>query len=203
MESRDYQPPAPSDYDNVIELNRAFLAATGNLSRTQQKQLANAPFLLFSFREQQPEWWDRALAEQAELLRDPGIAPEPLRRVQTTALAFLWQLADRNPYAARIISGASVEWCERLTSMPLLTLVQRVGDRADLLVSRVEGDSGRDRPAQLVALHGLLTQSRADAYVSLPTAALQHAVEQSARSRKTGAQEGVIRRESAGTIRGA
>ncbi len=171
MESRDYQPPVESDYDNVIELNRAYLAASGGLSRPQQKRLANAPFLLFSLRERQLDWWNRALAEQPDLLRDPGVAPEALRQVQCAALGFLWHLADRNAYAARIVSGASTAWCEKLTSVPLVTLIHRVGDRGDLLVSRIEKDQRTDRPSQLVTLHGLLTRSRDDAYVSLPAAA--------------------------------
>jgi len=184
----DYRGPAADDYANVLAFNTAYLAATSDLRAAQAGRLAAAPFLLFSMRENDLEWWDDALADchQADFMGPDEQPNADLRRLQTAAISFLWHLSRRNPYAVRIISGAPVAWCDRITALPLVTLLNRLGARADLLRSRIDAneDSGRrllghgasSRPplrhsAQLVVLQGLLTRPGLGEYKHLKTAA--------------------------------
>jgi hypothetical protein len=116
----------------------------------------------------------------------PELDNPELRRIQTAALSFLWQLARRNPYATRLISGATVSWCEKITDLPLVTLLDRIAARSDLMQSRLEhsdaqgvrllgdGTSSKRsvrRSSQLAALQSLLTHASFDNYTRLPAAA--------------------------------
>jgi hypothetical protein len=118
----------------------------------------------------------------------PELENPELQRLQTAALSFLWHLARRNPYATRIISGASVWWCEKIANLPLVTLLDRTGARGDLMQSRLDnpaelgarllGDGTSSRPkvrrsSQLVALQSLLTRATSDHYSRLPAAACE------------------------------
>jgi hypothetical protein len=129
----EYPGPSPDDYANVLALNTAFIKAAFDLKGPQRGRLAAAPFLLFSLRECDPEWWDTVLIDQhqADLLPVAELEDPELRRIQSVALSFLWQLARRNPYAVRIISCATVSWCEKITDLPLITLLDRIGSRGD------------------------------------------------------------------------
>lgn len=184
----EYPGPDHDDYANVLALNTAFIKATSDLKGPQRGRLAAAPFLLFSCRENDLEWWDKALAEnrQSDLLAEPELRIPELRRLQTAALSFLWQLSRRNPYAARIISGATISWCAKITDLPLVTLLDRVGARGDLIVSRLsyagaagerllsDGTSSRRnvcKSSHLSALQRLLTRTGVDHYTQLPAAA--------------------------------
>lgn len=184
----EYPGPTPDDYLNVVALNTAFVCTTSNLKGPQRGRLAAAPFLLFSLRENDAEWW-------AEILSDPcktdmlavSVAPEPhVLQLQTAAVGFLWQLARRNPYAARIISGATVSWCENIGDLPLVTLLDRIAGRDDLMTSRIEspvphggrllgnGTSSRSRvrrSSQLTVLQSLLARTGLDGYAQVPAAA--------------------------------
>lgn len=184
----EFQGPSANDYVNVRALNTAFLKTTSTLSGTQQERLAAAPLLLFSVHECDLQWWDRLLGGggQVDLMDDPDVA-EPLRRqLQFAALSFLWHLSRRNPYAARVITGASVAWCERIAALPLVTLLHRAGARADLIRSRLEvpgtlGDhlllgarSSRNRirrSSQHTALQVLLTHKDAAQPAAMASAA--------------------------------
>jgi len=188
LESGDYPGPSPDDYANVTALNTAFIRATLDLKGPQCGRLAAAPLLLFSLREHDPEWWEDALAEgrQGDLM-DPGELSSPeLCSLQIAALSFLWQLGRRNPYAVRIVSGAPIAWCERMTALPLISLLNRVGARGDLMQSRlkdmpgistrlltdgISADKNVRRSSHLAALQTLLTHSGAGHYVRLPAAA--------------------------------
>jgi len=188
QESGDYPGPSPDDYANVTALNTAFIRATLDLKGPQCGRLAAAPFLLFSLREHEPEWWEDALAEgrQGDLI-DPGeILGVEMHSLQIAALSFLWQLGRRNPYAVRIVSGATITWSERLVHLPLITLLYRVGARRDLVQSRLENVPGVSvrllhdgisadqhirRSAHLAALQTLLTRSGVENYARLPAAA--------------------------------
>lgn len=184
----EYPGPSPDDYANVLALNTAFIEAAFDLKGPQRGRLAATPFLLFSFRECESEWWDTALIEQhqADLLPVAELEDPELSRIQTAALSYLWQLACRNPYAVRIISGATVSWCEKITDLPLVTLLDRIGSRGDLMQSRIDsadglgerlltdGTSSRQkvrRSSQLTALQSLLTRAGYDNYARLPAAA--------------------------------
>jgi len=184
----EFSGPSPDDYANVLALNAAFIKATSKLKGPQRGRLAAAPFLLFSLREDDVGWWASVLVDQpqGDLMAVAEHESPELRRIQTAAMSFLWQLARRNPYAARIISGATIAWCEKITALPLMTLLNRIGGRDDLMVSRLDlpvaqgerllgsGTSSRRqirRSSQLTALHTLLAQSGIDNYTRLPAAA--------------------------------
>ena len=186
--SNEYPGPNEDDYENVRALNSAFIKATSDLKGPQRGRLAAAPFLLFSLRENDLAWWNDALADepQGDFLAASAHQNSELRRLQTAALSFVWQLARRDPYAVRIISGATRMWCEKLTAMPLLTLLDRIGARNDLIISRLEHsapigerllDGGTSstakirRSSQLTALQTLLTGVEFDDYARLPAAA--------------------------------
>ena len=186
--SNEYPGPSQDDYANVQALNTAFIKATSDLKGPQRGRLAATPFLLFSLRENDLAWWDDALADkrQCDFLAAAEHQNPELRRLQTAALSFLWQLGRRNPYAVRIISGATRMWCQKLTAMPLLTLLDRIGLRDDLIMSRLEHSepfgerllgggisSTRKirRSSQLTALQTLLTGAEFDDYARLPAAA--------------------------------
>lgn len=186
--SSEFPGPSQDDYANVLAFNTAFIKATSELKGPQRGRLAAAPFLLFSLREDDVPWWAGVLAEQRQgdmMAAAEHESPE-LRRIQTAAISFLWQLARRNPYAARIISGATISWCEQITSLPLVTLLNRIGGRDDLMVSRLHnpfalgerlmgnGTSAQlkvRRSSQLTALQTLLTGIDRDKYTQLPAAA--------------------------------
>ena len=186
--SSEFPGPSPDDYATVLALNTAFIEATTELKGPQRGRLAAAPFLLFSLREDDVPWWAGVLADQhqGDLMAAAEHESPELRRIQTAAMSFLWQLARRNPYAARIISGASILWCDKITSLPLVTLLNRIGGRGDLIVSRLEkpvalgerllgsGTSSRRqvrRSSQLTALQTLLTGIETGNYTQLPAAA--------------------------------
>ncbi len=184
----EFPGPSPDDYANVLALNAAFLKATSDLKGPQRGRLAAAPFLLFSLRENDIEWWAGVLANQrqGDLMAAAELENPELRRIQTAAMSFLWQLGRRNPYAVRIISGATISWCERITDLPLVTLLNRIGARDDLMMSRLDdpvaigarllgsGTSSRRqvrRSTHLTALQTLLTRTGLDNCTRLPAAA--------------------------------
>lgn len=184
----EYRGPGADDYANVLALNSAFIAATTNLKGPQRGRLAAAPFLLFSLRENDSLWWERALTDrrQAELIAPAELSDPELRRIQTAAMSFFWHLGRRNPYAVRIISGAPIGWCDKIADLPLVTLLNRLGARADLMQSRIES-SAEDgdrllshctssvrqirRASQFTVLQAILTRSGQDNYSKLPAAA--------------------------------
>lgn len=188
QESGEYPGPSADDYANVLALNTAFIKATIDMKGPQRGRLAAAPFLLFSLREHELEWWDDALADrrQGDLMAAAELSSPELRRLQTAALSFVWQLGRRNPYAARIISGATITWCEKITGLPLITLLDRIGVRGDLMQSRLNSQVGISerllgdgtsssqnvrRSSHLAVLQNLLTRSGLDSNTRLPAAA--------------------------------
>ena len=147
----EYEGLTRDDLANIHALNRSFLKAIsgsaaeafGEIARrrltdSQLSRLAGVPFLLFSFREHDNEYWQRVLADSPQLdLIDSGNPPdENIAQLQVAGLGFLWQLVRRNPYAARIVSGASVSWCERIAGLTLVSLLQSAAPRGDLLRMR-------------------------------------------------------------------
>lgn len=183
---QEFPAPAAEDYANVKALNAMFIDATQSLKGPQRGRLAVSPFLLFSLRETDVGWWDAALDQQRDLMDCEEQQNVGLRRLQIAALSFMWQLAKRNPYASRILSGASTDWCDRIAGVALVTLLDRVGRRADLLVSRLDDSTAhaaqlltdgvcaeRDlrHVAQLTVLQLLLTDCGPDTAGRLPAAA--------------------------------
>lgn len=147
----EYEGLTRDDLANIHALNRSFLKAISGsaeevfgviarrrLTDSQLSRLAGVPFLLFSFREHDNDYWQRVLADSPQLdLIDSGNPPdENIAQLQVAGLGFLWQLVRRNPYAARIVSGASVSWCERIAGLTLVSLLQSAAPRGDLLRMR-------------------------------------------------------------------
>ena len=151
----DYQGPDPADLANVYALNTAFLdwlvagrmkaemppeahALLSRMDRSRLDRLARAPFLLLSLCEYDDALWGRLFSDQhgMSLLAAMQPADEDGMRLTTAALGFLWQLAMRNPYAARLVSGASLNWCEQLAACTLMDVVARVAEEPVFLEPR-------------------------------------------------------------------
>jgi len=146
-----YQGPSTDDLDNIRALNRRFLKTLSSagdlvcgglsrrrLSESQQAHLGRAPFLLFSFREDESDFWKQVLSDDAQLRLLPAGRPldSMTRELQVAGLSFLWQLSRYNPYAVRIVSGAPYSWCEQVAALPVATFLHRTSERTDLLVPR-------------------------------------------------------------------
>lgn len=183
---RDYRAPDANDYKNVLALNAAFLEASSTLKGPQRGRLARAPFLLFSLRESEVMWWERALADQVQedFLSATQTQNLELRQIQNSAVSFLSGVARRSPYVARVVSGATIEWCEKIRDIPLLTLMDRVATRDDLFVTRIDPSTASGlrlltngtssnralrRYSHLCVLQSLLTSSHS--FECLPLAA--------------------------------
>jgi hypothetical protein len=210
-----YQGPNTDDLANVFALNRHFLrtqlrsgvshsAATAvrRLTEVQRTRLAEAPFLLFSLREQDHERWTDIFSENPQLDLAPAKAPPDtaVQELKMAGLSFLWQLSRRNAYAARVISGAPVVFCERLANATLIRLLRRTADHVDLLVPRygAEHDTWRrltgsgvsatrrlQSMAHQSALQQLLTRAAQPEYELLPAVASRFATKPKSRHTTT------------------
>lgn len=187
-----YSGPMAADYANIHSLNTAFLqmlraSMDGRsmrrhlpeparvrivaLTDLQLERLATCPFLLMSFRESDRAYWQAALADGPGgdlLVSEPVTAVE---RLATAGLAFLWQMAQRNPYAVRLVAGGGAGFCDSLTDTTLVRLLRRMAGRDDQVLPRFASDvttwsklldtgispTPRVRvAAQLSILHGML-----------------------------------------------
>jgi hypothetical protein len=204
-----YDGPDRTDLANVFMLNRAFIAwqtamspetrAAGDLppetrarfealSGEQRERLARTPFLLMSFAEDDAGRWQFLFAEQRtrDLLRCVRVRDEAASTLIAAGLGFLWQLALRNPYAVRLVSGASLSWCEQLAACTLVELFARALEDQTLLAPRMAGKvdlweklltagvSNRRhlrRAARMAALQTVLTRGSARHYRPLAAAA--------------------------------
>ena len=133
----DFQGPDVADLDNVYGLNRAYLDALSRplavapgapsgtasiiekltaLSVRKSTCLSQCPFLIYSFPEAADRRWARLFSDAAQpgLFDGTSLSPECVGGLAPATLGFLWELAKRNPYATRLVSGASLDWCERL-----------------------------------------------------------------------------------------
>lgn len=139
--------PDAADYDNVASLNQAYLSLLGseralqqslldlpehvaarllNLRSDQVTRLAGAPFLLFSFRESDDGYWRSLLGQRCtgDLFRAELSAA--IDTLTSAGLGFIWQLAQRNPYALRLICGAPLSWCEHIAEITFYRLLEAV-----------------------------------------------------------------------------
>jgi hypothetical protein len=147
----DYQGLTADDLKNINALNHTFLTAvsesraeafslvaTRRMNLRQRARLAAAPFLLFSFREDDHDYWHQLLDDtpQVDLIASSERPDRRIRELQFSGLSFLWQLARRNPYAVRLLCGAPVSWSEQLSRPTLVWLLQRAAERHDLLSLR-------------------------------------------------------------------
>jgi hypothetical protein len=185
--------PDRRDYDNVASLNFAYLSLVrrdsairpdpaldpaaiceriADLDNGQIRRLAETPLLLFSFREVDERYWTRILenAPVRDLFSLP--ATRDIDTLVSGALGFLWQLARRNPYALRLICGATMYWCERIAEQTFFRLLSAVRQAGDIPAPRLahstalwnqlllQGTSRRDNvrsAAQFGALQAVLT----------------------------------------------
>ena len=194
----DYEGLTPDDLANVRALNAAWLDLTmeetgriGRLTRRRRQRLAGTPFLLFSLRESDDKLWSRLLSNgrQPDLLRRATESRDGRMALQATALAFLWELSRRNPFVARVVGCAPLNWCELIASMTLMQLQELVagelliGPRFDAgspqyrrLMQR-GGSALREarRFAQMAAMQTLLTQGEIAQYGRLAAAACRMA----------------------------
>jgi len=204
----DFSGPEPADFANVESLNRAFLrcirrASCGRylrqqlpekiqrlvegLTDLQVERLSATPFLLLSLRERDEDYWRALVNDEAngDLLVAVDSHTET-RQLAAAGLAFLWALAKRNPYATRLVSGATLNWCEQLAACTMLRLLQQTTGRRDLLQPRFPGNeqfwikllgpglsSERDVriAAHLTALQSVLTENPATRYRATRAAA--------------------------------
>ena len=155
----DYTGPDSADLADVYALNLAALqwlrcerpgenltiacrSRIAGLSTLQAQRLAEVPFLLLSLRERDTEYWARIYREEPRAdLFAAGVSQAPEQeRLAAAIVGFLWQLARRNPYAARLVSGASVDWCERLASQSLFDVFRSAATSSAILVPRLHDD---------------------------------------------------------------
>ena len=61
-------------------------------------------------------------------------------RLTLAMLGFLWHLVRRNPHTARLVSGATLEWCDQLAALSLVALYAQAG-RCSPLQPRLSGDA--------------------------------------------------------------
>ncbi len=190
----EFAAPSAGDIDNVYALNRAFLdlltadaavlepmrrssaETVGRLialEARERQRLACTPFLLMSFREDESRLWDAIFGGvgSAVPLLPLHRSGEPAARLLDAGLSFVWQLAQHNRYAARVVCGAGIDWCERLAGLALVELLQRAG-RYDallslrragntvfwqkLLTAGISGEQAVRRAARLGAMQALL-----------------------------------------------
>ena len=200
-----FQGPAPEDLDNVASLNRVFLdllprhaAALGvpdrlrdefaALETPERRRLADSPFLLFTVGEADEARWERLFDGRRchDLVDRMSRPPVEIARLTAAAVGFLWQLAARNAYAVRVISGAPQTWCHRLAESTLVDVVEYVAAEGALLKLRFAGDAlfwhrllvagtsdkqAVRRAARLSALQALLATRAVERQRRLPAAA--------------------------------
>ena len=156
-----YPCPERADFEEVHALNSAFLKALAHgsaaashmrglapaligrlreLSDSELERLAAVPILLLGFEEHDQQLWEQPEAREPHpQLFD--IADTECARLSAPGLGFAWQLARRNPYVLRLLTGASLHWCERLAEQSLLSALQRAHARADLPSLRAADDT--------------------------------------------------------------
>ena len=165
----DYQGLTFDDLANVRDLNGAWLRLTG-----RDERLTAAPFLLFSLREDDSQLWERLLAGggQHELFSERLAIGEALHGLHTTALAFLWELSRRNPYVARIVGGAPLDWCQRISSETLFRVLDCAAHR-ELIKPRFAAEAAvyTRVSAHMAALQSMLTLGIDHEAAQLPAAA--------------------------------
>jgi hypothetical protein len=154
----DFNGPEPADLVDVRCINIAFLEflrgvdgealrarlptrlrpVAAALTDRQVDRLAGVPFLLLTLNESDTGYWGRIRDELP--VRDlfaASMGPaDPLGQIVVATLGFQWQLARRNAYAARLISGASLNWCEQLASCTLLRVLQSAAELQGLIAPR-------------------------------------------------------------------
>lgn len=152
-----YEGPSETDYVNIHALNREFVkllrdqpacfgldnlqsSRLAALGRQQLERLALTPFLLLSIQEDNEVAWRAVCSVDPNPSADLFKASDPHDSDSGNLLAatagFLWQLAQQNNYAVRLLCGATPAWCEMITAMTYFELVTSLRHRTDMLVLR-------------------------------------------------------------------
>jgi len=190
-----FKGPEGADFENITALNRTWLSLLQhknelrrgldglpdqlveritNLASSQINRLARTPFLLFSFREDEDEYWSHTLADERE--RDLfGVQHSAeVDTLISASLGFAWQLAQRNSFALRLTFGATAHWSERIAEKTVIELLEgfritgdppviRLAHRTDLwrklLGSGVSHQGLASFTAQITALQSFLTDA--------------------------------------------
>lgn len=197
-EMMGFNSPDRADYANVVRLNHAWLTLLQhdlslaraldclpvdlrermtNLSGSEITRLANTPFLLLSYRENEDSYWTRTLNPRHE--RDlfsasaAGAATDADTLI-SAGLGFAWQLARRNPYVLRLFCGATLYWSERIAELTFFELLDafratgdppilRFGHQRDLWRKLLDTGVSRQPHAaeatQITALQSVLTHT--------------------------------------------
>ena len=188
----DYQGLFEDDVINKRALNRAWLrlpasepARFAALDDTRRNRLADAPFLLFTLRENDAELWSTLLSDRPQRDLFAACPDARQRELQVACLAWLWEVARRNPYVARVVAGAPLQWCERVATYPLVRLLRTAAD-AELARPRFRIDSATHRrlllrggsalraarhAAQVAAMQAMLTTNEFAPFGGLSSAA--------------------------------
>jgi hypothetical protein len=92
-------------------------------------RLSRTPFLLMSVNDEDERRWREVFASNpcADLLDAEYLPDRAESRLLMATLGFLWHVAKRNPYTARLVSGASLDWCDQFASLPLVALYEQLG----------------------------------------------------------------------------
>jgi len=152
-----YPSPGAADFAEVRTLNAAFLellrsdpslsgqpsclsAKLAALAGDRAARLAEAPFLLFSLREADGDFWERLHqgGDTRSLFDSETDGDREAARLVAAALGFVWQMARQNPYTLRLICCASLNWAECIAEQPLVTLIRRAARVGDLLRLRAD-----------------------------------------------------------------
>ena len=193
----DYEGLEPADLANVEALNRAFLlwlrdpskrtirdAEVASLARRlstlnecEIARLSRTPFLLMSIQDRDERRW-RAVFENrcsADLFDGSCRPGRQESSILMATLGFLWSMARRNPYAARLVSGTSLEWCDQLAGRPVMEVfehaaqfsppVPRRADDSDFWRKLIDAGTSIRKDVRLAArisaLHTTITRSAA------------------------------------------
>ncbi|NOX70111.1 MAG: flagellar transcriptional regulator FlhD [Gammaproteobacteria bacterium] len=179
-----YEGPQSTDLDNVKALNETFLALLRrspcaqahlqglpedlarrliSLTSAQAARLAEAPFLLLSFRERDERFWHAVfeLEPTQDLFSIPRARQEDVSRLIAAGLGFIWQLARQNPYVLRLLCGATVHWCEQIGEHTLIRILNFATDNHNLLVLRLASSSKIWRKLLYSGVHPLTEVRRA------------------------------------------
>lgn len=154
----DFSGLEPTDLDDVRAINVAYLEllrsgagetqrlklparlrpVVAALTRRQVERLAGVPFLLLTLNESDESYWGRVHEElpACDLFAENHDPLDPIARIVVSALGFQWQLARRNAYAARLVCGACLAWCEQLAACSLLRVLQCAADCQRLVAPR-------------------------------------------------------------------
>lgn len=125
------------------DLPASLRPAVAAISDKQIARLADVPFLLMSLNESDDAYWARCSPDQParDLFTPLRNDADSMAQIASATLGFLWQLARRNPYAVRLICGASLSWCEQLAACTLLHVLERAVEDQRIVAARRADDS--------------------------------------------------------------